>query len=118
MLGGTLPRAERKHPLEGSCQEAKRPPYTTFANFFRCVLPGKLHPRCVATDASLFSCAWCRPCGGRTKHPSGSRLLDVSLASQTSAPGIFHAPENRQFPAASKRVPLTNGMAPSRVQFR
>jgi hypothetical protein len=29
----------------------------------------------VATDASLFSCAWCRPCGRRTKHPSGSRPL-------------------------------------------
>ena len=35
--------------------------------------PGKLHPRRVAIDASLFSGSWCRPCGRRTKPPSGSR---------------------------------------------
>ena len=29
----------------------------------------------MAADASLFSCVWCRPCGRRTKHPSGSRPL-------------------------------------------
>ncbi len=63
-----------KHPLEDSCQEAILPPYTTFDNFFRCVPFGKLRPRRVAADASLFSFAWCRPCERRTKHPSGSRL--------------------------------------------
>src|SRR4029453_11267832 len=80
------------------------PPSTTFDNLFRCAPFGTLHPRRVAADASLFSLSWCRPCGRRTKHPSGSRRLDVSPPGQTSAPGIFYAPENRQFPAASKHV--------------
>ena len=43
--------------------------------FFCCVPPGTLHSRRVAADASLFSCTWCRPCGRRIKHPSGSRPL-------------------------------------------
>jgi hypothetical protein len=93
------------------------PPSTTFDTFFRCAPCGTLHPRRVAADASLFALSWCRPCGRRTTHPSGSRRLDVSPPGQTSAPGLFYAPENRQFPAASNRVPLTNDMAPSRGQF-
>jgi len=91
-------------------------PYTTFDNF----LPWRLAwhtPRRVAADASLFSCLWCRPCGRRTIHPSGSRPRDVSRASQTSAPGTCCAPENRRFPAGSQRRPLTNAMAPLRVPF-
>ena len=63
-------------------------------------------PRLVASDAPLFSFAWCRPCGRRTKHPSGSRLRDVSPSGATSAPGTCCAPENRQFPTASNRVLL------------
>jgi len=61
-------------------------------------------PRLVASDAPLFSFAWCRPCGRRTKHPSGSRLRDVSPSGETSAPGTCCAPENRQCPTASNRV--------------
>ena len=53
----------------------------------------------------------------RTSHPSGSRPLDVSLLRQTSAPGIFDAPENPRFPAVSNRVRRTDNMAPSWVQL-
>src|SRR5262245_3173009 len=53
----------------------------------------------------------------RTSHPSGSRPLDVSLLRQTSAPGIFDAPENPRFPAVSNRVQRTDRMAPSRVHL-
>src|SRR5574341_543009 len=53
----------------------------------------------------------------RTSHPSGSRPLDVSLLRQTSAPGLWDAPENPRFPAVSNRVPRTDHMAPSRVQL-
>jgi hypothetical protein len=53
----------------------------------------------------------------RTSHPSGSRLLDVSLLRQTSAPGIVDAPENPRFPAVSNRVQRPDRMAPSRVQL-
>jgi len=60
--------------------------------------------------------AWRRLLLRRTSHPSGSRLLDASLPSQTSAPGTLRAPENPRFPAASKRIYLTDDMAPSRVQ--
>jgi len=68
------------------------------------VPPGKLHPRRVAIDASLFSDAWCRPCGA-APNPHQDQGLDVSLPSQTSAPGIFHAPENRRFPPVSIGIP-------------
>jgi hypothetical protein len=108
----------RKHPLEGSCQETILPLPQHLTTFFRCALLGELHPRLVASDTSLFSFAWCQLCGRRTKHPSRSRPRDVSPAGQTSAPGIVHAPENRRYPAASNRVPLTNAMAPLRVQFQ
>ena len=53
----------------------------------------------------------------RTSHPSGSRPRDVPLCRQTSAPGIFDAPENPRFPAMSNRVQRTDRMAPSRVQL-
>src|SRR5215468_7252960 len=53
----------------------------------------------------------------RTSHPSGSRPRDVSLRRQTSAPGIFDAPENPRFPTVSNRVQRTDRMAPSRVQL-
>jgi hypothetical protein len=60
--------------------------------------------------------AWRRLLLRRTSHPSGSRLLDASLPGQTSAPGTIRAPENPRFPAASKRIHLTDDLAPSRVQ--
>jgi len=53
----------------------------------------------------------------RTSHPSGSRPRDISLFRQTSAPGIWDAPENPRFPTVSNRVQRTESMAPSRVQL-
>src|SRR5262245_55321744 len=100
------------HPLEDSCQEAILPLTQLLATFFGCVPLGPLHPRLVASDASLLSCVWCRLCRRRTIHPSGSRPLDVSPSGQTSAPGTCRAPENRRFPAVSNRRLLTNVMAP------
>ena len=76
-----------------SCQEAIRPPYTTFDNFFRCVPIGKPHPRFVISDASVSSLLWRRLVLRRTSHPSGSRLIDVSRSRQTSAPGTVRAPK-------------------------
>jgi hypothetical protein len=43
------------HPLEGSCQEAIHPPYTTCASFFRCVLLSALHPRCAGDGPRALS---------------------------------------------------------------
>jgi len=73
--------------------------------------------RFVAADAPLFSLLWYRLPVRRTSHPSGSRRIDVSFANQTSAPGTLRAPENRRFPAVSKRVQRTDHMAPSRVHL-
>jgi hypothetical protein len=106
------------HPLEGSCQEAIRHPYTTFDNFFplrstRQTLPPTCGLRRVPVFVPAVSASM-----RRTIHPSGSRPLDVSLPSQTSAPGTFCAPENRRFPPVSNRVSRTDRMAPSRVQFQ
>ena len=50
----------KSHPLEGSCQEAIRPLYTTFDIFSRCVPIGTLHPRLAISDASVFSFPWRR----------------------------------------------------------
>ena len=52
----------KSHPLEDSCQEAIRPLYTTFDIFSRCVPIGTLRPRCVISDASVFSLSWRRLC--------------------------------------------------------
>jgi hypothetical protein len=107
----------QRHPLEGSCQEAIRPPYTTFDNFFRCVPIGKPHPPFVISDASVFSLLWRRLVLRRTSHPSGSRLIDVSRSRQTSAPGTVRAPETPRCPAGANRIHRTAVMAPSRVQL-
>ena len=65
-----------KAPIRRLLSRGKTPPLRNFwLLFFRCVPPDLLHSQRVAADASLFSCVWCRPCGRRTKHPSGSRLL-------------------------------------------
>ena len=107
-----------KAPIRRLLSRGKTPPLRNFwLLFFRCVPPDLLHSRLVAADASLFSCVWCRLCRRRTIHPSGSRPRDVSPAGQTSAPGTCRAPENRQFPALSNRILLTNAMAPLWVPF-
>jgi hypothetical protein len=106
------------HPLEGSCQEVIPPPYTTFDHFFplcstRPTLPLTCGLRRVPVFVPAVSASL-----RRTTHPSGSRPLDVSLPSQTSAPGTIRAPENRRFPPVSNRVSRTDHMAPSRVQLQ
>src|SRR6266705_4607788 len=49
--------------------------------------------------------------------PIGIKAPDVSLESQTSAPGTVRAPENRRFPAGSNGVQRTDHVASSWVQF-
>src|SRR4030095_11179939 len=62
--------AQRKsHPLEGSCQEAKPLPSTTFGIFSHCVPIGTLHPRLAILDASVFSFPWRRlQCAAPVTH--------------------------------------------------
>src|SRR5262245_18427234 len=102
--------------LEGSRQEAIPLPSTTF-NIFSVAF----HLAHSAPDwrCQTHPCFHSRGVGSvrRTSHPSGSRPRDISLLRQTSAPGIFHAPENPRFPAVSKRVQRTDRMAPIRVQL-
>jgi len=63
-----------KHPLEGSCQEATRPLYTTFDIFSRCALIGTL-PRCVISDASVFALSWRRlRCAAPATHQDQGAL--------------------------------------------
>ena len=107
----------KSHPLEGSCQEAIRPLYTTFDIFSRCVPIGTLHPpMCDLRRIRVFIIVASAPLR-RTSHPSGSRRIDVSRSRQASAPGTIRAPENPRFPAVSNRIHLTDVMAPSRVQL-
>jgi hypothetical protein len=106
----------KSHPLEGSCQEAILIPYTTFDIFSLRSARHTLPPIGALRRIRVFmpvASALMR----RTSHPSGSRPRDVSLLRQTSAPGIFDAPENPRFPAVSNRVPRTDRMAPSRVHL-
>ena len=69
------------HPLEGSCQEAKPLPSTTFGIFSRCVPIGTLHPRCVISDASVFSLSWRRlRCAAPATHQDQGALTSRVLA--------------------------------------
>src|SRR4029434_924850 len=59
----------KSHPLEGSCQEAKPLPSTTFGIFSHCVPIGTLHPRLAILDASVFSFPWRRlQCAAPVTH--------------------------------------------------
>jgi hypothetical protein len=93
------------HPLEGSCQEGKPPPYTPFCIFFAEVC--RMAPRCrlVVSPAPVSSIVvmslalW-----RRTRHPSGSRrMMDARLVARHPAPGTSRAPENPRYPAVSNR---------------
>jgi hypothetical protein len=87
-ISTTLSDSKRAHPLEGSCQEVKLPPYTPFAFFFAevcCMAPALSFAVSDAPVSSMDSVAVTSK--RRTTHPSGSRLFEVSLTSQTSAPG-------------------------------
>ena len=71
----------KRHPVEGSCQEAIRPLYTTFDIFSRCVPIGTLHPRCVISDASVFSLSWRRlRCAAPATHQDQGALTSRVLA--------------------------------------
>ena len=71
----------KSHPLEGSCQEAIRPLYTTFDIFSRCVPIGTLYPRCVISDASVFSLSWRRlRCAAPATHQDQGALTSRVLA--------------------------------------
>ena len=109
--------AQRKsHPLEGSRQEAVPLPSTTFDFFPSCSTWHTPPPIDGLRRIRVFIPMVSAPMR-RTSHPSGSRPRDVSLVCQTSAPGIFDAPENPRFPAVSNRVQRTDRMAPSRVHL-
>jgi hypothetical protein len=109
--------AQRKsHPLEGSCQEAILLPYTTLGIFS---LRSARHtpPPIGALRRIRVFILMVSALMRRTSHPSGSRPRDVSRLRQTSAPGIFDAPENPRFPAVSNRIQRTDSMVPSWVQL-
>jgi hypothetical protein len=53
-------------------------PITTFDNFFRCARVGTLHPRLVASDASLFSFRWCPAMLAPHQTPIRIKALGVS----------------------------------------
>jgi hypothetical protein len=55
-------------------------------------------PAPVSSAVSVSIAPW-----RRTRHPSGSRLVEVSPLGQTSAPGTHRAPENPRYPAVSNR---------------
>ena len=87
-----------KHPYRRLLSRDKTPPITTFDNFFRCARSGRLHPRLVAADASVFSFVWCRPFWHRTIHPSGSRHLDVSPLRPNACPWHASCPRKPSVP--------------------
>ena len=106
-----------KHPLEGSCQEAILPPCATFDNFFllRSFWPIPL-PTCGCRRIPVFLRV-VSAVSAPHQAPIRIKASDVSRAHQTSAPGTVGTPENRQFPALSNRLLLTNALAPMRVPF-
>jgi hypothetical protein len=66
----------KSHPLEGSRQEAKPLPSTTFDIFSRCVLLGTLHPRLAISDAAVFSLSWRRlRCAAPVTHQDQGLLM-------------------------------------------
>ena len=92
--------AQRKsHPLEGSCQEAKPLPSTTFGIFSHCVPIGTLHPRLAILDASVFSCPWRRlQCAAPVTHQDQGLLTSRCRA--------------RRLPLASSMPQKTLGSLP------
>jgi len=94
----------KSHPLEGSCQEAIRPLYTTFDIFSRCVPIGTLHPRCVISDASVFSLSWRRlRCAAPATHQDQGALTSRVLA--------------RRLPLARSVPPKTLGSLPCPIGY-
>ena len=76
-----LTETRKRHPLEGSCQEAIPLPSTTFDIFSRCVLLGSLHPRLASADASVFSFPWRRrSCAAPVTHQDQGLVTSRSCA--------------------------------------
>ena len=71
----------KSHPLEGSRQEAKPLPSTTFDIFSRCVLLGTLHPRLAISNAAVFSLSWRRLlCAAPVTHQDQGLLMSRCCA--------------------------------------
>ena len=93
----------------------KTPPYTPFLHFFAevCCIASRF-PLAVS-DAPVFSVVlvavtpW-----RRTRHPSGSRLVEVSPVGQTSAPGT-PVPQKTIGTLPCPSVKMTPVMAPRRL---
>src|SRR5262245_33484881 len=102
--------------LEGPCQEAIPLHSTTFDMFFVVFRSAHTTPLGHLRRIRVFIPVASAPMR-RTSHPSGSRPLNVSLLSQTSAPGIVNAPENPRFPAVSNRVQRTDTWLPRGSTF-
>ena len=114
------------HPLEGSCQEGKHPPYTPFCIFFAEVC--RMAPRCrfavspapVSSIVGMSLAPWRRP-----RHPSGSRrMMDTRHMARHPAPGTPCAPENSRYslpcPIVTSTVPmaLSDGATPMLARDR
>src|SRR4029434_9074277 len=94
----------KSHPLEGSCQEAIRPLYTTFDIFSRCVPIGTLNPRCVISAASVFSLS--------------SRLLDCAAPATHQDQGpLTSRVLARRLPLARSVPPKTLGSLPCPIGY-
>src|SRR4029453_11884185 len=84
------PKSSATHPLEGSRQEARRPPCTTLANFFAVALCAAYStPRRVAADASLCCVVHCI-IGGIGKNPQHARPA-CFVASSAILPTLPHS---------------------------
>jgi len=106
---------KRGCPLEGSCQEVKRPPYKPFDIFFAEVCCMASHPYLAVSDASVFSTVRVSIANQRrTRHPSGSRLvMAIWPLGQIAGPWHGCAPENPRLPYACPTVRITDqGVAP------
>ena len=106
-----------KAPLRRLLSRGKTSPCATF-NYFFTVACHLVHPAPTLWPQT-HPCFLTRGVGRMAPHQAPIRIKasDVSLPSQTSAPGTFGAPENRQFPAMSTGLLLTNAMTPLGVPF-
>jgi hypothetical protein len=96
-----LPRS----PIRRLLSRGKTSPLPTLLHFFapevRCMASHSrfaVLPAPVSSTVLVSIAVW-----RRTRHPSGSRLVEVSPVGQTSAPGTYRAPENPRYPAVSNR---------------
>ncbi len=83
-----IPEDKPGSPIRRLLSKGKTPPLHTFCVFLPRYVAWHPHSRLAVSDASVSSvlsvavAPW-----RRTRHPSGSRLVEVSFLDQTSAPG-------------------------------